>query len=1094
MLKRASICIRSSARRAPFAPGNRLGSHRMMRSFCRHCTDGHRSGRLATRFSAGDKCLLDFLYPPHALALLRSSRTAPWSRQHNGLQRPFRRCLTSTARSNMWDDEDQLVTVEKEPRQNSEDEDPLKSLMSLLRARGRGNVELAWQLYHRIPDTDRSHQVQARFLEYVVTNDPKLAAADVLRLFEPIGPKWRLASSYRAAISAYLSQDRVEVAMSLHDEAANSLSDHSFGTELVVDHSIRTNQWDMAIEAYQAFLAQVTKAGVRGASAKKMQYQIWQAISPLSHLKRYAVALLNHVRRFNVVLQGDMKRARALRSFLSGFVPFVMQKELDEREPDEDFIMNFFQQLRELDHPVAAGYDETLRKMLLMERYRAYTSQRKIFLELYQMFKEDVDRLDSVPSEKLFSLASKQVARHGSLFKKPGWDWMTTLASLEEDWRRFHRNMDVRGKIFFMHTWADTGHADRVHRYFDELRSETHGVPDMRHVGALLHAYARRLDVQGTLAQFRRIKDEFGMEPNIVCWNILLKAYCRAEDIDRAAQVFDDILASGQRPNAHTFGTLMDACAHRGDPMGVQTLFDKAHEVGVDLYANMAARMSMVLALVNTDDLEGAERVAQSMLQDYGRNTLDQPPTPAFNILIHRFGAQRDVAATRRIYTTMQEHKVPVDSMTYAAFMRTLISIGEADAAYKILRTVMPRNNVRAFAFHYALVMSGFVADNQPHRALHAHRRMVRRGVRQTASSRMASLLALGTADLQKAREDGGGTTPTSRLVQIEEGLREIMLEVDASDVAIREPSWGLVPSVWGAEMAPRVYLEFIVLLYGRQGAFDICLTLFEASRGKEEKKYEAPMGLLNGLLEVHRRAQEWGEVEKCWQLIRAQATELAKTWKMATEGATPRAPSGNDFPPVGPSGDLVAPDARKIAQTRRRLLGKATRSYVRSLIAQSADGVDRARGVMVGLLHEGFALDNATWNVYVRALADQGRVADAFRTCETYLMSSFMGWDRRLWAAQTLRQTRLGHRYMDVRHADVRQRLLMPHYKTLVMLAAALRAVRSRDASGLGRRDDEVDVIGLEGLAPRTMRAIELMPIVPREHLQRMYLGDFGG
>jgi len=80
----------------------------------------------------------------------------------------------------------------------------------------------------------------------------------------------------------------------------------------------------------------------------------------------------------------------------------------------------------------------------------------------------------------------------------------------------------------------------------------------------------------------------------------------------------------------------------------------------------------------------------------------------------------------------------------------------------------------------------------------------------------------------------------------------------------------------------------------------------------------------------------------------------------------------------------------------------------------------------------------------------------------------------------------------MDVRPADLRKGVLLPRYYTLIILAAALAHIRRQEAVGIRYNPESgaewaTDV--LKKVAPKTMTAIETMPVIPDDPLQREHL-----
>jgi pentatricopeptide repeat-containing protein PET309 len=152
----------------------------------------------------------------------------------------------------------------------------------------------------------------------------------------------------------------------------------------------------------------------------------------------------------------------------------------------------------------------------------------------------------------------------------------------------------------------------------------------------------------------------------------------------------------------------------------------------------------------------------------------------------------------------------------------------------------------------------------------------------------------------------------------------------------------------------------------------------------------------------------------------------------------------------------------------------------------------------VASVLNEGYILDNSTWNIFIEHLlrSTPPLALLAFRLTERYLIPSFPGWVyHKKYARKSDHVQGLPH----IRARYLSPEQLMPQYRTLVKLGAALLVIRRRDALG----DESSDLAGKdnEGLekyigstrqirkdAPRTLYAVQTMPTV-EDKLQTILL-----
>lgn len=1058
--------------------------------------------------------LLDFLYPDKTLALLRQlsvpgpdvagvrrgSGVRPFST--SSWQRQQRQQLAAAEESRV--EEPAAIVAQAQMKEMLRNQSETEALQGLLLSHEPYKQELAWQLYAAMPAEQLATldpSIRAQLLEYLVIHGPPTVPSRVIDVFDALPPADRRPSSYRAAIVAYIALRMLGPAIQLHeqisaDEGPDTLN---MGTNTILRRTILNDQWDLSLRVFRTFLGRNPKYGgnyiinhVRGGLACPLS-EVWNEVAELPDLQDHLESFFHHVRQFQDDLVSSQEAKHSLHLFVMTFVPHVMNQILDSPSPNEDFIWDWFiklfDTLRDLHLPTHVCYEHALKRMLMLPRYREYTNQRKIFLELYRRYRHQClymqdPKPDGRPTLNLLRLLVGRHAFSNSIDR---------VQDMVKDIRTFHPKKQLQAGTleFLIHFFAEHGEATQVFEYFEEYRSNYSDRINLRLLSALPFVYARRVDVARTKEQFDRISQEFGLTPDIACWNILLLAYVRADDLDGALECFNNCLDSGVRPDHYTFNPMLDFCAKRGDVEAFEALFSKGKEMGIPLDSNVRARSGYVQALLSADDPDGAEEVAQGMLRAWKAGTLKgHPLTHTWNLLIQHHALKGDVAAARRFYREMIQHNIPLDSWTYGSLMRSLIEIKQTNAAYKILRVNMVQNNMRVHALHYAIVMTGFLKEQQLDLAMDVYERMVARKVDQTESTRQASILTQGITQLTSLKKRGA-RNPKHRLKYVEEALREMLFLGGGREIAHRQPRHAQQLDQHDNLAIPESYYGLLITLYNTRGAYKICQDLFRKAEAMEpnDDNYIAPITLLTAIMDAHFKAGEHAEVEKCWQLARSQAERLVKTFQQALHPP----------PPPPESESLVDPEVverfqqSRISANRRHILVKAARTYIRSLLQQETDAAtQQAHRTIRDLLINGFVIDNFTWNEFVQHLARAGHLTAAFGICELYLMPRFPGW--RQLVPHYIRHERQGFQWMELRHYDITRTAVLPRYKTLIILARAYGEVNRDERRGVGYNPTTERWMKeeLEERAPMTIRAIETMPRT-NDRLQEKYFYDLG-
>ncbi|KAL5377180.1 hypothetical protein DPSP01_009992 [Paraphaeosphaeria sporulosa] len=1122
MLERASTCLESGGRQLLRAPKPCLRTRRMLHSsFWHHgasdlalpswwaastvpdhtAGDVDDSGRSRPTTRSYEGPLLEFLYPEKTLAFIRRLSSygpdAAEIRRRGMLGAGTRQYSTSQWQPSSEEPVDDLETLQakEEMQELLLESAPDEALRKLLWSKEADKQELAWQLYSASVDTSFSTDFICDLLDYLDNNICSRTANRILQLFERIPPEHRRASSYRLAVNAYVALKMIGPAIQHLEEASERFDPTRAGIDVVLKKTIQDDQWDLSLRVFKGFLRWAERNNIKvsewhkTAAHGQKHWDNWgplfgqaqDVLEPREHLRNF----FSYVNQFQHELNSTTENTEALQLFVHGYVPGVMWEVVNMPEPDEEYIYNFFtglfKDLHALNLPMGPLYEYIIPAFLQIPRYQGYTRKRKIFLDLYTTWRQHaLDGHCRRPSRSVMHTLIIQHARHLSYDR---------VDAMVEDLKSFHAREPFNVAVLYslIHLYARGGLVDRVHECFDILRMRFPSAVDLHILTSLPYAYARRIDVPGAIAQFKRITDEFNLVPNTASWNALLLAFTRADDLDGALECFNNCLESGAKPDVFTFGPMLDLCAARGDIEAFEALFSRAKQLDVPLETDRRARSGYVQAFLNAGDIDGAEQVALGILRSWKAGTLgDVEITHVWNMLITHHALGGGLTDARRLYQEMKDFDIPLDSWTYGALMRAFIEARQTNGAFKILRNTMPNENMRVYAFHYAICISGFLREGQPQRAKAVYERMKHVRLHQTPSLRQMGLLFKGTEELLKLRAENVKDSK-ARLVGVEEELRQSLLSDYGHEIANDEPSHKRYIDSPELSNVPQSYFSVLILLYTTRGALEVAKELIEkASKVPiDDQNYSAPIILLSTIMETHYRAGEHEEIERCWELVFREASRLAKTFSqvMSPEPPTPT------FDAITDPAVLERFNASRIAMNRRQVLFRAARVYIRSLMQQDTpEALQKAQRTINSLLSNGFIVDNLTWNELIQHLATRNRVIDAFSACEMYLMPQFPGWA--FLHPMLIRKFQPGYSFMELRHFDMKRGSVLPRYKTLVVLAATYAKVRRDESNGIGFNPDMGGWVRevVEQIAPDTVRAIETMPRTG-DKLQMQYL-----
>ncbi|KAJ5629148.1 hypothetical protein N7528_002805 [Penicillium herquei] len=658
-----------------------------------------------------------------------------------------------------------------------------------------------------------------------------------------------------------------------------------------------------------------------------------------------------------------------------------------------------------------------------------------------------------------------------------------------------------------LNLFAHTGDVSQVNLVFDKLLAD-HGNPKSRRlVTPLLLVHANVGNVSETLNQFRRLQDEFQLQPNTVCWNIVLTAYVTNDDLAGAFSHFSNMVQNGVQLDSHTFGIMMGICANRGDISGVRRLLQQAEEQKVPVTMPMLATVAQ--AYISGGRIDLAEQLAETSLD----SKVEGSPMRMWNSLLMQYAFRIDYRSFKRVWNRMTSVGLTPDATSYTADLLRMALIGSADKARMTLRRLHKQRVFHATEVHYAIVLLAYIKIRNLEMAHVILQEVISRFPNSGLASSLQSFEEEIAPDLKAARQDETNDDANERLKKAEVLLIESIANRDFTALASK------LPSTRGRKEALAKSFntwnhEYLIKQYGANGAMSLARGLFDkylsssdATSPQGGESVPAPIRLVTAMMTAHLREDQFEEVDECWQLALSSAIKLASRinvddlLKPLPSPSAPISDTGSSSPPLPTlsaeektqqvSSILLSEQNHDILPARRFTLSRALSVYMRSLAYRNEH--ERIAQVMHEVNAIGFELTTFNWTTYVQLLADSDKfehVVEAFRLNETQFMPNWPGWNR-LKKGQVFKPpgTPRGVYMLESRNdpeqskhflgraarkywGNMAPEFLQPTYLTIVCLASALD--RIRDAS-ISHGGNEVDV--LFSTAPLTVEAISRMP-----------------
>lgn len=855
-----------------------------------------------------------------------------------------------------------------------------------LRATGAHDMfDEAW--YHYLQEKDRGDGLSKKhrrswMLSYFENSDRRLEKERAVTMLQQIPAEFKQPDDFRGIVHALLDLDMLEAAFCvLEDNALNCHSSYLAGFERFIGRCIGSN-WDMAIKAWELL------EGCPPDHPNRLD----------THMIAYMVPDFKE-RYFDIAekMQKGAPEERLVHELLRGALRALTRVTLPEKE-SRDY-EQFWEAMRSLDMNIQADDYECI--LFHLYRHHNFTQATDLYLE-YRVV-SGLRAKDNVLNAALRAFREQMDYRG--------------MQMVFDDWFAFGSQPDQQAYYIIMREMAKHGEAavvkELVDQFFDRFLPE-----HVRPFTHLMQAHIIRGELDEVVRVFGEIKDS-GLQPDTVCYNILINAYSKALDVDGALLRLREMISVNLRPDAYTWTTLITLASERGDVENTERMFNEAREAGFE--PNNMTYAALIAANVSVGNIEAAESVLQQA-EDARRETPSAGPmTQLWNNLLTGYAWSGDSGKLNEAYNRMRITRVPFDEYTYGILMHSLCLVDKVEAAENILRALR-EEGFAPNEIHYATLMVGYMRRRNLAKVWDTFRDMGAQDISPYSTSLAILIQASAFVEHAKWRVVGG----TLFLESAEEILAQVVAKKEVLDLLSMDPVKAATP--------PWLFTP-LISIYGKEGIYPPSLDTFEAfielSAAQRPGGAKPTIKMYSALMNAHFKAKNTPAVRLVWELVKKVAKMLSL-----------------------PIIDELQESA--IVWSRRHLLCVPFTIFINTMSEagdfQSIDIELRA------LMKAGYEFDNNIWNTYVQAFARIGELARAFMVCETKLMP---GWPAR-------------RGYYHIQESELKDALpiFYPFIRTLESLATEVRQIEILMREG--NRVAAGTLKELERLSPKTYDACQ--------------------
>ncbi|EEF30336.1 pentatricopeptide repeat-containing protein PPR5 homolog, chloroplastic [Ricinus communis] len=181
-------------------------------------------------------------------------------------------------------------------------------------------------------------------------------------------------------------------------------------------------------------------------------------------------------------------------------------------------------------------------------------------------------------------------------------------------------------------------------------------------ITAHLHSKDKAKALIKALGYFEKMKGMQRCQPNVVTYNILLRAFAQARNVNQVNALFKDLDQSIVSPDIYTYNGVMDAYGKNGMIREMESVLSrmKSNQCKPDIITfNL-----LIDSYGKKQDFDKMEQVFKSLLHSKERPTL-----PTFNSMITNYGKARQKENAESVLQKMTKMKYTPNFITYESLI-----------------------------------------------------------------------------------------------------------------------------------------------------------------------------------------------------------------------------------------------------------------------------------------------------------------------------------------------------------------------------------------------------------------------------------------
>lgn len=228
--------------------------------------------------------------------------------------------------------------------------------------------------------------------------------------------------------------------------------------------------------------------------------------------------------------------------------------------------------------------------------------------------------------------------------------------------------------------YGSSGMYENAHKTFDEL-PERNCPRTVLSLNALLAAYlhSKKFDMVDRL--FKKLPTTLSIEPNLVSYNTVIKAYCEMGSSDSAISMIEEMEKKGINPDLITFNTLLIGLYRHGQFLDGEKIWSQMDKKNI--IPNIRSYNARLMGLAKENKTKEAVELFEKM-----KNEDIKPDIFSFNFLIQGFVNADNLDEAKKWYSEISNTDYDPSKITFATLLPFLCEKGDLTTAFELCKEI----------------------------------------------------------------------------------------------------------------------------------------------------------------------------------------------------------------------------------------------------------------------------------------------------------------------------------------------------------------------------------------------------------------------